>query len=337
MVLRDYAPKASLQRHGPWGATGCNTARRCSSTCCPCRLYRQGICFSAAHAQARRSFTFDIEGVTGSIPVAPPSSRVATLTNPVARLRFMIDLSADPSRQNVSPIQSIDELTAKISRSRVPFSNAMIPQSRVTSIRRSTVHVRFCSNSGLKSDIALWPNSPNSDMTGTWPAREPCALLLGKSAPGLSRAPSVQSPVGGAKIAQAAAGRRSINRATRQRRALLIGSRKMGLSADVEILVCVEITRLVHCLQHLAAQEDHVRRQPAARSDPASHRHRIHRIKHHGCFAIRDSAAVGTEIPSGVEAKRRARGHADFVVRDRTEDDGARRGTETVNDHGVAG
>jgi len=110
----------------------------------------------------------------------------------------------------------------------------------------------------------------------------------------------------------------------------------MGLSADVEILVCGEIARLVHCLQHLAAQEDHVRRQAAARSDPAPHRHRIHRIKHHGCFAIRD-AAVGAEIPSGVEAKRRARGHADFVVRDRTEDDGARRGTETVNDHGVAG
>jgi hypothetical protein len=66
----------------------------------------------------------------------------------------MIDLSADPSRQNVSPIQSIDELTAKISRSRVPFSNAMIPKSRVTSVRRSTVHVRFCPNSGLKSDIA---------------------------------------------------------------------------------------------------------------------------------------------------------------------------------------
>jgi hypothetical protein len=43
----------------------------------------------------------DIEGVTGSIPVAPPSSRVATLTNPVARLRFMIGLSARASRQTL--------------------------------------------------------------------------------------------------------------------------------------------------------------------------------------------------------------------------------------------
>jgi hypothetical protein len=63
-------------------------------------------------------------------------------------------------------------------------------------------------------------------MTGTWPAREPCAPLLGKSAPGLSRAPLVQSPVGGAKIAQAAAGRRSSNIATRQRRARRVNNRK---------------------------------------------------------------------------------------------------------------
>ena len=102
-------------------------------------------------------------------------------------------------------------------------------------------------------------------------------------------------------------------------------------------MVCVEKAGLVHRMQHLAAQKDHVRRQPAARSDPAPHPHRIHRIQHHGCFAISDSATVGAEIPSGVEAKRRARGHADFVVRDGTEDDGAGRGTETVNDHGFAG
>jgi len=102
-------------------------------------------------------------------------------------------------------------------------------------------------------------------------------------------------------------------------------------------VVCVNIARLVHRLQHLASQEDHVRRQPAARGDPALHRHRIHRIQHQSCFAIGDGAALGTEIPSSVEAKRRAGGHADFVVRDRVEDDGAGRGTETVNDHGFAG
>ena len=65
--------------------------------------------------------------------------------------------------------------------------------------------------------------------------------------------------------------------------------------SEGEIVVCVEKARLVHRLQHLAAQEDHVRRQPAARSDPAPHPHRIHRIQHHGCFAISDGATVGAE------------------------------------------
>ena len=106
--------------------------------------------------------------------------------------------------------------------------------------------------------------------------------------------------------------------------------------SEGEIVECVEKARHVHRLQHLAAQEDHVRRQPAARSDPAPHPHRIHRIQHHGCFAISDGATVGAEIPSGVEAERRARRHTDFVVRDRTEDDGAGRSTETINDHGFA-
>src|ERR1700682_1742871 len=36
-------------------------------------------------------------------------------------------------------------------------------------------------------------------------------------------------------------------------RPLLIGSGKMGLSADGEIMACVEKARLVHRLQHLAA------------------------------------------------------------------------------------
>ena len=51
----------------------------------------------------------------------------------------------------------------------------------------------------------------------------------------------------------------------------------MGLSADSEIRACVEIARLVHRPQHLAAQEDHVRRQPAACGDPALHR--LRRVK----------------------------------------------------------
>ena len=87
----------------------------------------------------------------------------------------------------------------------------------------------------------------------------------------------------------------------------------------------------------LAAQKDHLGRQPAARGDPSLHPRRIRRIQHHGCFAISEGAAVDAEIIRGMETKRRTRGHADFAMRDRAEDDGAGLGTETVNDHGLSG
>ena len=63
-----------------------------------------------------------------------------------------------------------------------------------------------------------------------------------ESAPGLGRAPLVQSPVGiGAKIAQAAAGRRSSNTATRQRRARRVNNRK-SFSFSSEAFAGMRIT-----------------------------------------------------------------------------------------------
>ena len=57
-----------------------------------------------------------------------------------------------------------------------------------------------------------------------------------------------------------------------------------------------------------------------------------------GTFGDRPSVAHGsiTETPRGVEAERRARSHTDFVMRDRTEDDGTGRCTETIDDHRFA-
>lgn len=46
---------------------------------------------------------------------------------------------------------------------------------------------------------------------------------------------------------------------------------------------------------------------------------------------------MSAEIISGVEAKRRARGDADLIVRYRSEDECACRGTETVDHHGFFG
>ena len=104
-----------------------------------------------------------------------------------------------------------------------------------------------------------------------------------------------------------------------------------------EALYFTEIASPVHRLQCLAAQEDHVGRQAPAFGDPVLHRHRIHRVQLLSCFAIGDRATLGAEVIRGVEAERRARGHADIVVRDRTQDDGAGRETETIYHHGFAG
>jgi hypothetical protein len=63
-----------------------------------------------------------------------------------------------------------------------------------------------------------------------------------ESAPGLGRAPLVQSPVGiGAKIAQAAAGRRSRNTASQQQRGRRVNNRK-SFSFSSEAFAGVRIT-----------------------------------------------------------------------------------------------
>jgi hypothetical protein len=73
-------------------------------------------------------------------------------------------------------------------------------------------------------------------------ARARRAVAGYESAPGLSRAPLVQSPVGiGAKIARAAAGRRSSNIAIRQRRARRVNNRK-SFSFSSEAFAGVRIT-----------------------------------------------------------------------------------------------
>src|SRR5262245_12762986 len=99
----------------------------------------------------------------------------------------------------------------------------------------------------------------------------------------------------------------------------------------------VEIAGLVDRLQRLAAQEDHLRGQPAARRDPALYRRRIHRVKHLGGFGVGHGAAVGAEIPGSVKAEIGRRGNADAVMRNGAEHDGAGRGAETIDDHGLAG
>ena len=48
-------------------------------------------------------------------------------------------------------------------------------------------------------------------------------------------------------------------------------------------------------------------------------------------------AAIGAEIPGGMEAESGVRGHADLVMGNRAEHDGAGRGAQAVDDDGLAG
>ena len=76
---------------------------------------------------------------------------------------------------------------------------------------------------------------------------------------------------------------------------------------------------------------------PPRLRDPAPDLGRIHRVQHLGGFRIGHRAAVGAEIPGGVKAEIGARGDADLVVRHRAEHDGAGRGAQPVDHHGLAG
>jgi hypothetical protein len=61
IALNDAAPQASLLKHGLWGTTGRNTARRSSSTCCPCRLYRQGFAYVLLVSKFSLPRSFDVK------------------------------------------------------------------------------------------------------------------------------------------------------------------------------------------------------------------------------------------------------------------------------------
>ncbi len=54
------------------------------------------------------------------------------------------------------------------------------------------------------------------------------------------------------------------------------------------------------------------------------------------CFGIGYSTTVGSGIPGGVESELGARGHANPVMRNRAENDGAGRETNTVYDYHLA-
>jgi hypothetical protein len=102
--------------------------------------------------------------------------------------------------------------------------------------------VRYCFKNRDAATPARCPFSAKLGHCGTCPARARRTLAGYESAPGLGGAPLVQSLVGiGAKIAQAAAGRRSSNAATRQRRTRRVNNRK-SFSLSSEAFAGMRIT-----------------------------------------------------------------------------------------------
>src|SRR5579859_14502 len=85
----------------------------------------------------------------------------------------------------------------------------------------------------------------------------------------------------------------------------------------------VEIARVIHAQQFLAAQVEHARGQSATLVDPFLHRRRIHRIKHVGSFGVGDRVTVVIEVPGRVKPERGVRRHAYLVVGNGAKDDGA--------------
>ncbi len=77
----------------------------------------------------------------------------------------------------------------------------------------------------------------------------------------------------------------------------------------------IEITGAIHRLQLPASQKHHAWTQTAAISDPMPDLRWVHRIKHPGCFRVRNGTSAGSEIPSCVESEVGIRSYADFIVR----------------------
>src|ERR1700730_7325637 len=98
----------------------------------------------------------------------------------------------------------------------------------------------------------------------------------------------------------------------------------------------IQIARAIHSRELASAQENHVWRQPSALVDPAPDLKWIHGTQRLRCFGIGYSATVGTGIPGGVKSEPGAGGHTDLVMGNRTENDGAGRGTKAVDDHHFA-
>ncbi len=98
----------------------------------------------------------------------------------------------------------------------------------------------------------------------------------------------------------------------------------------------IDIAWPIHGRELATAQGNQVRGQPSALVDPVPDLKWIHGIQALRCFGIGYLATVTPGIIGGVKSEPGAGRHAYPVMRNRTENDGASRGTITVDDHPLA-
>jgi hypothetical protein len=107
-------------------------------------------------------------------------------------------------------------------------------------------------------------------------------------------------------------------------------------AASVRRGLRIQMARAIHAREFVAAQENHARCQPSALVDPAPELKWIHQIQRLRCLKIGYFAAAGVGIPGGMKSEPGTGGHAYPVMRNRAENDGAGRGTITIDDHSLA-
>jgi len=91
-------------------------------------------------------------------------------------------------------------------------------------------------------------------------------------------------------------------------------------------------------VEHAQAEDDLVieRDNAVVLVDPAADLGGIHGIKHLGGFRIGHRAAIGTEVPGGVKSEIGFRRHADFVMGNGPQNDGAGGSAQAVDNHRLA-
>jgi len=113
-------------------------------------------------------------------------------------------------------------------------------------------------------------------------------------------------------------------------------SNQLAIEGQQPTNTSVSVAGAVHSLQLPASQKDHAWSQTALTGDPVPDLRWVHGIKRPGCFRVRTGTSVGSQIPRCVKTEVGVWSYADFVARDRGEDNCTGRGAKAIDDYCLA-